>query len=145
MSSAVIYGPPGTGKSVVLSTIIAQALGTAQSVLVIADKPVALEVLVGKLTPHQLDQFCVLLSDSQTLAPFYKRLQQQFEYLLQSSKQGEAQFQIDFLAQKYWVQRKQIEQETGLTFHQLLAYFEPARNTAARPTKRWQSWLLHHK
>ena len=145
MNSAVIYGPPGTGKSVVLSTIIAQALGAAQSVLVVADKPIALEVLVGKLTPHQLDQFCILLSDSQTLAPFYKRLQQQFEYLLQSSKQVEAQFQIDFLAQKYWVQRKQIEQETGLTFPQLLAYFEPAKNTAARPTKRWQSWLLQQK
>jgi superfamily I DNA and/or RNA helicase len=144
-SSSVIYGPPGTGKSVVLSTIMAQALEKGQSALVVSDKPVALEVLVGKLTQHQLDQFCILLPDSQTLAPFYKRLQQQFEHLLQSTNQDAVQFQNDFLAQKYWMQRQQIEKLTGIPFHQLRTQFEPVNNAAVRPTKRWLSWLLQQK
>lgn len=144
-SSTVIYGPPGTGKSVVLSTIMAQALDKGQSALVVSDKPVALEVLVGKMAPNQLDQFCVLLPDSQTLAPFYKRLQQQFEHLLQSTKPETAQFQNEFLAQKYWTQRRQIEKQTGLPFHQLRTHFEPANIANVRPTKRWENWLLHQK
>jgi hypothetical protein len=143
--STVIYGPPGTGKSVVLSTIMAQALDNGQSALVVSDKPVALEVLVGKMAPNQLDQFCVLLPDSQTLAPFYKRLQQQFEHLLQSTKPETAQFQNEFLAQKYWTQRRQIEKQTGLPFHQLRTHFEPANIANVRPTKRWENWLLHQK
>lgn len=145
VSSTVIYGPPGTGKSVVLSTIMAQVLEKGQSALVVSDKPVALEVLVGKMAPHQLDQFCVLLPDSPTLAPFYKRLQQQFEHLLQSTKPATSQFQNEFLAQKYWTQRRQIEKQTGVPFHQLRTHFEPANNAVVRPTKRWQAWLLHQK
>ena len=144
-SSTVIYGPPGTGKSVVLSTIMAQAIENGQSALVVSDKPIALEVLVGKMAPHQLDQFCVLLPDSQTLAPFYKRLQQQFEHLLQSTIQGTTQFQNEFLAQKYWTQRRQIEKQTGIPFHQLRNHFEPVNNAAVRATKRWLSWLLQQK
>jgi hypothetical protein len=144
-SSTVIYGPPGTGKSVVLSTILAQTLDKGQSALVVSDKPVALEVLVGKMAPHQLDQFCVLLPDSQTLAPFYKRLQQQFEHLLQSTKPETVPFQNAFLAQKYWTQRRQIEKQTGIPFHQLRTHFEPDNNATVRPTKRWQYWLLQQK
>jgi hypothetical protein len=145
VSSTVIYGPPGTGKSVVLSTIMAQVLDKGQSALVLSDKPVALEVLVGKMAPHQLDQFCILLPDSQTLAPFYKRLQQQFEQLLQSTKPETAPFQNEFLAQKYWTQRRQFEKQTGIPFHQLRTHFEPANNAAVRPTKRWQYWLMQQK
>ena len=144
-SSTVIYGPPGTGKSVVLSAILTEVLGTGKSALVVADKPVALEVLVGKMTPHQLDQFCILLPDSQSLVPFYKRLQEQFEYLLQSAQQNTSPFQTFFLGQRYWAQRRQIEQQTGMAFDQLQTYFEPVSKTAARPTKRWQNWLLHHQ
>lgn len=145
ISSTVIYGPPGTGKSVVLSTIMAQVLEKEQSALVIADKPVALEVLVGKMAPHQLDQFCVLLPDTPSLGPFYKRLQQQFEHLLQATKPATSQLQTEFLAQEYWTQRRQIEKQTGIAFYQLCTQFEPANNAVVRPTKRWQAWLLHHK
>jgi hypothetical protein len=144
-SSTVIYGPPGTGKSVVLSAILAQALDKGQSALVVSDKPVALEVLVDKMALHQLDQFCVLLPDSQTLAPFYKRLQQQFEHLLQSRKPEKVQLQNAFLAQKYWIQRRQIEKQTGIPFHQLHTHFEPDNNATVRPTKRWQYWLFQQK
>ena len=119
-ASTVIYGPPGTGKSNVLSNIISQALGGNQSVLVVADKPIALEVLIGKLSVQQLNQFCVLLPDAASLAPFYKKLQQQFAYLIQPTKEQKKTFKTEFLAAQYWTERKKIELTAGLCFQQLL-------------------------
>ena len=142
-AATVIYGPPGTGKTIVLSNIISQALGGGQSVLVIADKPVALEVLIGKLSAQQLDQFCVLLPDSPSLATFYKRLQQQFERLLQPTKQQKKTLNRDFLAAQYWDQRKKIESEADMSFHQLLEQFGPATSSVTLPTNRWQAWASH--
>ena len=142
-ASTVIYGPPGTGKSIVLSNIISQALGGSQSVLVVADKPVALEVLIGKLSVQQLNQFCVLLPDSASLAPFYKKLQQQFEHLLQPTKEQKKTLKNEFLAAQYWTERKKIEFEAGLSFQELLEQFGPVTSTTALPTNRWKAWANH--
>ena len=140
--SEVIYGPPGTGKSVVLSNIIGQAILNQQNALVVADKPVALEVLLGKLAQQQLDHCCVFLSASQTTAGFYKQLQAQFERLLQADAQHDASTQLlPFRGAPYWEQRKQIEHATALRFDELLHVFGAPVQTSTRPTKRWQAWL----
>ena len=141
-ASEVIYGPPGTGKSVVLSNIIGQAILNQQNALVVADKPVALEVLLGKLAKQQLDHCCMILSASQTTAGFYKQLQVQFERLLQNSSQHEELLiSKPFLGAPFWEQRKQIEHTTGLRFDEILHVFGAPVQSSARPTKRWQAWL----
>jgi hypothetical protein len=140
--SEVIYGPPGTGKSVVLSNIIGQAILNQQNALVVADKPVALEVLLGKLAKQQLDHCCVFLSASQTTAGFYKQLQVQFERLLQNSSQHEELLiSKPFRGAPFWEQRKQIEHTTALRFDEILHVFGAPVQSSARPTKRWQAWL----
>jgi hypothetical protein len=141
-ASEVIYGPPGTGKTVVLSNIIGQAILNQQNALVVADKPVALEVLLGKLAKQQLDHCCVFLSASQTTAGFYKQLQVQFERLLQADAHYEASAQQrPFRGAPFWEQRKQIEQTAALRFDEILHVFGAPVQSSARPTKRWQAWL----
>ena len=140
--SVVIYGPPGTGKSVVLSNLIGQVINNQQNALVVADKPVALQVLLGKLAQQQLDQCCVFLSATQTTASFYKQLQTQFERLLQdNSKSEDFELEQPFLGAPFWEQRRQIERETGKNFSELLQVFGPTTQTSAKPTKRWQLWI----
>lgn len=140
--SEVIYGPPGTGKSVVLSNIIGQAILNQQNALVVADKPVALEVLLGKLAQQQLDHCCVFLSASQTTAGFYKQLQVQFERLLQAPQPLDVGHQErTYTGAGFWEQRQQIEAETALRLEEILQSFGPPIQSSARPTKRWQAWL----
>jgi hypothetical protein len=140
--SSVIYGPPGTGKSVVLSNLIGQLIFNQQNALVVADKPVAMQVLLGKLAQHQLDQCCVFLNASQTTTSFYKQLQTQFERLLQDNPKSEDfELQQPFLGAAFWEQRRQIELQTTLNFSELLQVFGPPTQTSAKPTKRWQLWL----
>jgi len=140
--SVVIYGPPGTGKSVVLSNLIGQVIGKQQNALVVADKPVALQVLLGKLAQHQLDQCCVFLNAAQTTAGFYKQLQAQFERLLQDNGSS-ANFEDKqpFLAADYWEQRRQIERVSKKNFSELCQVFGPPTQTSAKPSNRWQLWL----
>lgn len=140
--SVVIYGPPGTGKSVVLSNLIGQVIYNQQSALVVADKPVALQVLLGKLAQHQLDQCCVFLSAAQTTAGFYKQLQAQFERLLEDTTKNEhVELQQPFLGAAFWEQRRQIEHASRKPFAELLQVFAPPTQTSAKPSKRWQLWL----
>ena len=140
--SLVIYGPPGTGKSNVLSAAIGRAIYNRQTVLVISDKPVALEVLVGKLASQQLDPFCILLKDNQTAALFYKKLQLQFERLLQNAASQQKWHPHErFLGADYWQQRQLIERETELNLTEILATFGKPKKSLKRPSKRWQTWL----
>lgn len=143
IASTVIYGPPGTGKSVVLSNIVAQALAKQQSVLIVSDKPVALDVLLGKLAEKELDQFCIFLQDSKTTVLFYKKLKQHFEQLLEVAGPTVQPLNTAFVSEKYWVQRKIIERQSTLKIHQLLKIFESTPTTRSKPSKRWQSWLVH--
>ena len=142
--SVVIYGPPGTGKSVVLSNAIGRVMYNQQTALVISDKLVALEVLMGKLAPQELDQFCVLIDDNQTNQQFYKKLQQQFERLLQSqTKKDKLEINQPFIGVGFWLQRQQIEKETGLSLHEITTVFGPPQKSTKSPSKRWQLWLRH--
>ena len=45
----VLEGPPGTGKSQTITNLIAQALGDGKSVLFVAEKMAALEVVHPRL------------------------------------------------------------------------------------------------
>ncbi len=65
-SNLVIEGPPGTGKSQTITNIIAAALGMGKSVLFVAEKKAALEVVRTRLEKSGLGDFCLELHSHKT-------------------------------------------------------------------------------
>ncbi len=59
--SFVLHGPPGTGKSQTITTLIANALAQGKSVLFVAEKMAALEVVQKRLTKIGIGDFCLEL------------------------------------------------------------------------------------
>ncbi len=57
----VIQGPPGTGKSQTITNVIAQAIGDGRSVLFVAEKMAALEVVKRRLDSVGLGDACLEL------------------------------------------------------------------------------------
>jgi len=59
--SLVIEGPPGTGKSQTIANAIANAVGQGKTVLFVAEKMAALEVVHKRLAQAGLAEFCLEL------------------------------------------------------------------------------------
>lgn len=57
----VIVGPPGTGKSQTIANLIAQCLAVGKTVLFVAEKTAALDVVHRRLREHGLGECCVEL------------------------------------------------------------------------------------
>lgn len=57
----VLEGPPGTGKSQTITNLIAQALSENKSVLFVAEKMAALEVVYNRLVEAGVGEFCLEL------------------------------------------------------------------------------------
>jgi very-short-patch-repair endonuclease len=57
----VLEGPPGTGKSQTITNLIAQALAAGKSVLFVAEKMAALQVVHDRLVRAGLGDFCLEL------------------------------------------------------------------------------------
>jgi very-short-patch-repair endonuclease len=64
--SFVLIGPPGTGKSQTIANIIANTLAQGRSVLFVAEKRAALEVVQRRLRDVKLDDFCLDLFSAKT-------------------------------------------------------------------------------
>ena len=62
----VIEGPPGTGKSQTITNLIAAAMDAGKSVLFVAEKMAALEVVFKRLADAGLDQFCLQMHGLKT-------------------------------------------------------------------------------
>lgn len=62
----VLEGPPGTGKSQTITNIIANTLAKGRTVLFVAEKVAALEVVHRRLTEVGLAPFCLELHSSKT-------------------------------------------------------------------------------
>lgn len=62
----VIEGPPGTGKSQTITNIIAAALQAGKTVLFVAEKLAALEVVKSRLEQAGLEQFVLELHSNKT-------------------------------------------------------------------------------
>lgn len=59
--SFVLHGPPGTGKSQTITALIANALAQDKTVLFVAEKMAALEVVQKRLTAIGIEPFCLEL------------------------------------------------------------------------------------
>ncbi len=57
----VIEGPPGTGKSQTITNLIAAAMAVGKTVLFVAEKKAALDVVHSRLEKAGLDDFCLEL------------------------------------------------------------------------------------
>lgn len=55
----VLIGPPGTGKSQTITNMIAHCLGHGKTVLFVAEKAAALQVVHNRLKRIGLDEFCL--------------------------------------------------------------------------------------
>jgi very-short-patch-repair endonuclease len=55
----VLEGPPGTGKSQTITNLIARALAEGKTVLFVAEKMAALQVVYGRLKAAGLGDFCL--------------------------------------------------------------------------------------
>ena len=64
--SFVLHGPPGTGKSQTITNMIANALYQGKSVLFVAEKMAALNVVQKRLCDIGLDPFCLELHSNKT-------------------------------------------------------------------------------
>lgn len=60
----VIEGPPGTGKSQTITNVIAAAIGAGRSVLFLAEKQSALEVVKRRMDSAGLGEFCLEIHSS---------------------------------------------------------------------------------
>lgn len=64
--SFVLHGPPGTGKSQSITALIANAIAEGKSVLFIAEKMAALEVVQRRLAKIGLASFCLQLHSNKS-------------------------------------------------------------------------------
>ena len=64
--NTVIQGPPGTGKSQTLTNIISAALNAGKTILFVAEKMAALEVVKKRLDAAGIGPFCLELHSSKT-------------------------------------------------------------------------------
>lgn len=88
--SFVLEGPPGTGKSQTIANMIAHCLGSGKTVLFVAEKAVALEVVHKRLTRIGLGDFCLQLHSNKTrLAEVIRQFRQAMEGL-SAREQNEA-------------------------------------------------------
>ncbi len=62
----VIKGPPGTGKSQTITNIIACALNNGKTVLFLAEKMAALNVVYERLSKANLDSYCLELHSTKS-------------------------------------------------------------------------------
>ena len=124
----VIEGPPGTGKSQTITNLIAAALSQKKSVLFVAEKQAALDVVKRRLDKAGLGDFCLdLHSDKaqkkKVLDSFGQRIANQdaytfseADYSLQVNRYERARDEL----QTYVETVNQSWKETGLTIHQIL-------------------------
>jgi very-short-patch-repair endonuclease len=63
----VVQGPPGTGKSQTITNIIANALAQNKTVLFMAEKQAALDVVMRRLSRAKLGEFCLELHSGKSV------------------------------------------------------------------------------
>ncbi len=73
--SFILDGPPGTGKSQTIVNMITNAFYNKKTVLFVAEKKTALDVVYKRMADIQMDRFCLELhSDKANKTEFFKKI-----------------------------------------------------------------------
>lgn len=80
----LVEGPPGTGKSQTIVNMVADAIGTGRSLLVVCQKQAALEVVHKRLEAAGLGERIVMVNDvNKDREPVIRAIREQLEELFQ--------------------------------------------------------------
>ncbi|MEH6345478.1 MAG: DUF4011 domain-containing protein, partial [Bermanella sp.] len=124
----VVEGPPGTGKSQTITNLIAAAISQGKSVLFVAEKQAALDVVKRRMDKAGLGDFCLDLHSDKAqkrmvLDSFNERIQfgSQHEYSaadydVQVQRFERSREQL----QSYCLMVNQPWKETGFSIHEIL-------------------------
>jgi very-short-patch-repair endonuclease len=125
----VIEGPPGTGKSQTITNLIAAALSQKKSVLFVAEKQAALDVVKRRLDKAGLGDFCLDLHShkaqkKKVLDAFNKRQanHDSFHYSVDDYKLQVNRYERTRDELQIYVETVNKEwKNTGLTIHEILS------------------------
>lgn len=127
-TSMVIEGPPGTGKSQTITNLISAAISQGKSVLFVAEKQAALDVVKRRMDKAGLGDFCLDLHSDKAqkrmvLDSYNKRIQFAGRHQFKSTD-------YDDQVQRYEGSRERLQEyclminknwkNTGFTIHEIL-------------------------
>lgn len=127
--SFVLHGPPGTGKSQTITNMIANALYNGKTVLFVAEKMAALNVVQKRLENIGLDPFCLELHSNKTnksavLAELNKalevgRIKSPEEYSAEAAKLNEQKKRLNSIIEALHEKRS-----CGVTLYEAVSAYE---------------------
>ncbi len=130
--SFVLHGPPGTGKSQTITSLIANALAQGKTVLFVAEKMAALEVVQRRLTKIGLGPFCLELHSNKSkkrdvldqlrLATEVTKTTSPQEYALKADDMARVRQELNAYAQAL-----HASQNCGRTLFELVDLYESNR------------------
>jgi len=127
-NSMVVEGPPGTGKSQTITNLIAAAIAQGKTILFVAEKQAALNVVKRRMDKSGLGDFCLDLHSDKAqkrlvLESINERIGNQNEY-----KHSASDYEVQ--VQRYERARAELQdyammvnnnwKTTGLTIHEIL-------------------------
>lgn len=145
--SFVLHGPPGTGKSQTITALIANSLAKGQSVLFVAEKMAALEVVQKRLAAIGIGPFCLELHSNKSKK---KDVLEQLRQAMDVSR-GQTCEQYQRKVEQAAVLREELgryaqalhrPQPCGATLFELVDQYE--KNYAASDLRPFAQELLEH-
>ena len=135
--SFVLHGPPGTGKSQTITNMISNSLAQGKSVLFVAEKMAALNVVYERLSKINLGDFCLELHSNKTqksivLEKFENNLllKQEYssnEYNRNAKKIEKIKSHLNGIIKELHKKRK-----NGFSIYELLSIYEKVSNAEER-------------
>ncbi len=134
-ASFVLHGPPGTGKSQTIANMICNALYAGKSVLFIAEKMAALNVVQKRLDKLGLSPFCLELhSDKAKKTDVLRHLSDTLEDVHATSPREHAQESARLLALRRslgeTISLIHRTQSCGFSLYDVISMFEQYRDAA---------------
>jgi hypothetical protein len=129
----LVEGPPGTGKSQTIVNMVADAIGTGRSLLVVCQKQAALEVVNKRLQAAGLGERVVMVNDvNKDREPVIRAVREQLEELFQRpagasgwrQQREQAAARIEALERDLDGQHRALhaaDEQTGLSYRLILS------------------------
>ena len=127
--SFILHGPPGTGKSQTITIMIANALSAGKTVLFVAEKMAALEVVEKRLKNIGIGPFCLELHSNKARK---KEVLEQFNEALEVAKNKEPEEYKRKLSQltkikeelDLYAEELHSKREPGISLFDMISRFE---------------------